>query len=395
MFVTTKAALWWRLILYLWSSESDEVACSEARRANPSRRRHIGLFHKQKIRPSFACRRCQEKFITSEALDSHLRVPPDQICSIREEDDDNSSQSNPEEGITPDIEIKLACRKSTSQIVQWEPLWRVLFPRDDTIPTEGTLMCCLLCPQWSSGVNSIFNHLCLGLVLHPCGYETILIRVVEFEPVMELHEVRKAFADDSERCQSMVYQLATSICTLPGAQPHPKPGGSFWDLFRSFVNQNLKRYNIETACSRFRAVQTGSTSDFDRIYGGSDAGSDHSSLQILPTPRSGNEGLSHVNAGGQNQHFEFSSQASSNSLCSFVPSMTQGSGKAEGTMDLSMAGFSSSETTIPTEAFSSANDVARNAAESPHPDILEACFGLCLTTPCTCSEMFDFDQTRP
>ncbi|KAH9230779.1 hypothetical protein K456DRAFT_467012 [Colletotrichum gloeosporioides 23] len=145
-------------------------------------KRHIRLFHQRTTANSFVCRRCQETFPTSETLDNHIRVPSDQMCMIREQGIYNVIHHDPEDGITTEEGIKLADRKSRTQVLDWSTLWEVLFPEDGTVPSE------------------------------------------EFEPVIELDEVKQAFADDSERCQNLGHDLSDKICRSSCFDISSKPG---------------------------------------------------------------------------------------------------------------------------------------------------------------------------
>ncbi len=64
-------------------------------------------------------------------LSRHLQVP---LCfppnSLGQTD------SDPEDGISSDTDGLLRERKSGSKIDNWDSLWRILFPKDMTVPSQ-------------------------------------------------------------------------------------------------------------------------------------------------------------------------------------------------------------------------------------------------------------------
>lgn len=138
--MSTKAARLLRLIQYRRSSKSGCQLTRYLHTSDAANRRHVGLFHRRASAKLLVCRRCQEHFLTSEALDDHLRVSLDQMCATREaQGPDNTARHGPEDGITTEIAIKLADRKSRTQVLDWSTLWKVLFPEDDRTLPEGEL----------------------------------------------------------------------------------------------------------------------------------------------------------------------------------------------------------------------------------------------------------------
>ncbi|CCC10886.1 hypothetical protein SMACR_04117 [Sordaria macrospora] len=93
-------------------------------------KRHIKDLHKQKTGSVYHCPRCKEEMQSREALDAHIAVPNDRICSPQE----GSASGNPEDGITGRVEYWLNNRKANAKIDNWESLWRILFPSDDVVP---------------------------------------------------------------------------------------------------------------------------------------------------------------------------------------------------------------------------------------------------------------------
>lgn len=71
---------------------------------------------------------------TKEAVDNHLAVANDRICSFQQV----PSSADPEDGITSRIEDTLNGRKADGKIDSWESLWRLLFPKDALdVPDSG------------------------------------------------------------------------------------------------------------------------------------------------------------------------------------------------------------------------------------------------------------------
>lgn len=91
------------------------------------------MFH-QKGNSSIFCVRCKEQFADQAALNHHLTRPD--ICQIR----DPSGDEDPEDGITEEIDRKLKVRTKDDNVRQWESLWTLLFPDDDSerIPGPGS-----------------------------------------------------------------------------------------------------------------------------------------------------------------------------------------------------------------------------------------------------------------
>lgn len=68
-----------------------------------------------------------------EALDAHIAVPNDEICSPQE----GSACRNPEDGITARHESLLNNRKADGKIDNWPNLWHNLFGLDEVVPNPG------------------------------------------------------------------------------------------------------------------------------------------------------------------------------------------------------------------------------------------------------------------
>jgi len=98
-----------------------------------SNRRHVDNHHSRKTHVHL-CRRCFQGFPTSLELETHIRLPPDQMCETREPLD---ILNDPEDGITPETSNILRGRKNLSKVASWRGLWTVLFPADKNIPSPG------------------------------------------------------------------------------------------------------------------------------------------------------------------------------------------------------------------------------------------------------------------
>ncbi|KAH7024147.1 hypothetical protein EDB80DRAFT_61257 [Ilyonectria destructans] len=151
-------------------------------------------FHKCKRAAPFVCTRCQERFTTIQDCQAHLRVPPDRICQTKDPGDDSSSEDDPEDGITSEIEEVLRDRRAYIQVVGWDALWRTLFPTDSTIESA------------------------------------------EFEPVIEDYEVQHDFEECSGEWQSFLRAEAIRMLSNP-TQASPD---KLHPLFQTLVNRTLQ-----------------------------------------------------------------------------------------------------------------------------------------------------------
>lgn len=110
-------------------------------------RRHIKNLHKQKTGSAYHCPRCKEDMRSREAVQAHLAVPRDSICSPQE----GIASRNPEDGITDRHEFLLNNRKADGKIDNWQDLWHNLFGLDEEVPDPGecfpivALLCLGLC----------------------------------------------------------------------------------------------------------------------------------------------------------------------------------------------------------------------------------------------------------
>lgn len=101
-------------------------------------RRHILIYHQRQqtsstVNGDYKCSRCRARFPSAEERDSHLRVSPDSICPLLEVD----ATDDPEDGVTSHVDGILRDRRASTQILEWDPLWRVLFPGDFNVPSGG------------------------------------------------------------------------------------------------------------------------------------------------------------------------------------------------------------------------------------------------------------------
>jgi len=86
----------------------------------------VKIFHKQKAVSPFDCPRCKRNIGAKEALQEHLAVSNDRICSFQE----TPSSQDPEDGINAKIEDLLNGRRANSKVDTWDILWHTLFPSD-------------------------------------------------------------------------------------------------------------------------------------------------------------------------------------------------------------------------------------------------------------------------
>jgi hypothetical protein len=87
------------------------------------------------------CPRCRETFATADTLRAHVLLPADQICdpvlSI--------PPSDPEDGITSEIDSLMTERKLGNRIATWDQLWSLIFPQDDAVPSPGEYVTSFAC----------------------------------------------------------------------------------------------------------------------------------------------------------------------------------------------------------------------------------------------------------
>ncbi|KAB5513267.1 hypothetical protein GE09DRAFT_1067392 [Coniochaeta sp. 2T2.1] len=96
-------------------------------------KRHIKLYHSRQARLPYVCFRCGANQETRDRLLAHVQQPPERMCAVRCE----AQQTDPEDGITPDVEELLNERKSKAKIDTWPGLWRALFGlQDDILSSE-------------------------------------------------------------------------------------------------------------------------------------------------------------------------------------------------------------------------------------------------------------------
>jgi hypothetical protein len=129
-------------------------------------REHLYRRHRVPIQ----CKRCWLRFKSQEDLDTHLTVL--NICAL--------TPGYPAEGLTPDLEKKLKCRKKASpeqtEEQRWKEIYRLLFP-DEVVPNP-----CKLKEVHSCGTVSIHPRLSL-YTTHRHGQ--MMLTIPDFEPVQE------------------------------------------------------------------------------------------------------------------------------------------------------------------------------------------------------------------
>ncbi|KAK4159964.1 hypothetical protein QBC43DRAFT_326181 [Cladorrhinum sp. PSN259] len=90
-------------------------------------RKHIVTYHKLKLSP-LQCIRCKANFDSESTLSSHMLLPRDQMCDL------NLSQAHDsEDGISDEIAQTLY-GNDTKVEWSWERIWHLLFPGDNEIP---------------------------------------------------------------------------------------------------------------------------------------------------------------------------------------------------------------------------------------------------------------------
>lgn len=187
--------------------------------------------------------------------------------------------------------------------------------------------------------------------------------------------MKQTFADDSERCQSLVHDLSGKICQSAGFKISSESGKRYWRLFQTFTDDNLRRHNVLMACSRFldsnlsrRLVDS---EDETRSSTSNTGSSSQLSRLLLPTPESvtGTEPPPRkafgtlqelvVQRGPGNQFFD---QATRNM-----------------------------ESTATNSAQNSSN--ATSAGQNSQVDAFDRrqiCSGVCFTEPCSCDALLDW-----
>ena len=130
------------------------------------------------------CGRCQQGFGSQGELDTHLRVKDlNEMCALKEAEAVGASD-DVEEGIGLEVSNRLRDRTVRRQILDWSSLWTALFPRDLVIPDSGK----------PSTVQSVAMPGTIGLPL-----------LAEFNPVIELDEVKTAFEEQLVAFRALVY----------------------------------------------------------------------------------------------------------------------------------------------------------------------------------------------
>lgn len=93
------------------------------------------MSHKQpRQNPHFHhfCQRCKEGFLTEALLTDHLKGEICQFVDLKSQE-----PTEPEDGITPEVDRLLSARDKSTQVMTWQSLWRLLFPQDENIPSPG------------------------------------------------------------------------------------------------------------------------------------------------------------------------------------------------------------------------------------------------------------------
>lgn len=95
------------------------------------KRRHIKTMHQNSSHRS-SCPRCKERFSDQKALNEH--VTRREICEVKD-----GGPTDPEDGITEDVDRELKVRTKEDMVRAWHTLWTLLFPMDgpSEIPGPG------------------------------------------------------------------------------------------------------------------------------------------------------------------------------------------------------------------------------------------------------------------
>ncbi|KLU88232.1 hypothetical protein MAPG_07219 [Magnaporthiopsis poae ATCC 64411] len=102
----------------------DHESCATQGHADMARlKRHIKIFHDSE-QGKVICKRCRTVFKTDDALERHQTQ--DKSCNLREK----VVNTDPENGITKEIEARINDRKKGVKVDTWEALWGLLFPQD-------------------------------------------------------------------------------------------------------------------------------------------------------------------------------------------------------------------------------------------------------------------------
>ncbi|KAL8393810.1 hypothetical protein RB595_003529 [Gaeumannomyces hyphopodioides] len=106
----------------------DYESCATQGHADMARlKRHIKNYHS--LKEENQCARCKVVFKTGEELSEH-QTQKNWWCDVRED----VANTDPEGGITKDIEERMIGRKKGSKVDTWEALWVLLFPGDTPVP---------------------------------------------------------------------------------------------------------------------------------------------------------------------------------------------------------------------------------------------------------------------
>ena len=147
-------------------------------------RKHVRVYHRrnrpQSLQPRYPCPRCQERFVSDEAIREHLQLR--QACEPRTPQHE-PPPDNPEDGITDEVYEVLNIRKADGKINTWESLWLTLFPQDgERIPSSGET-----CDETKRPIVK-------------------LIELIEHIPptVVEMHEVQSFLDEQLDNLQGLI-----------------------------------------------------------------------------------------------------------------------------------------------------------------------------------------------
>ncbi|KAK4151236.1 hypothetical protein C8A00DRAFT_17342 [Chaetomidium leptoderma] len=165
-------------------------------------KKHIIKYHQQQHEPlAYVCLRCHAGFVRQEEWQSHMLVPPAEMCDVKR------GPRPPTEivGITSTMMERL---RSRSQHFNWDTLWRALFPDDPSVPNP------------------------------------------DFEPVVELHEVEHEYRGLFPEFQTRLLSIIETL--RPGMdEAHLRRlqvlNGNLENLFQEFVATTFDRARTHAA----------------------------------------------------------------------------------------------------------------------------------------------------
>ncbi|KAI0127159.1 hypothetical protein BJ170DRAFT_722222 [Xylariales sp. AK1849] len=164
----------------------DFESCAKPHACFSTLKRHVRNFHvRKRQQPLHKCPRCHAGFATEDECSEHVRLPPNQLCSVNPLPTESEGPDNPEDGISSQVALILAERKDDVKVGNWDGLWHTLFPADVKIPSSGEI----LPPSTPSG----------------SGWNSILRAVFEPPIIAEIHEI-ETFLQNTKPTMARILQ---------------------------------------------------------------------------------------------------------------------------------------------------------------------------------------------